>query len=171
MTPQIRSFLTQSNIYLDPTYLSTFDNVKVGALILSHPQFTRRDSAIRDLNLRISKNEEDKTLIQLSPRIFWNESGSRISTKVLAVECSKEHVQLVKHRFFSKFLNIPEPLTYSNTRLFKFMPFTATSGITDKVIRLGIYLQNEFLTQTTAVTMINLNRLDWKIPESDTTFT
>ena len=171
MTSQIRGYLDQFKIYLDPTYLSTFDNVKVGGLILSHPQYTRRDIATKHMNYRINENEEITTPIQLSPHVMWNESGDKISTRVLAVECSKEHVQMVKHRLFSKFLNIPEDLVFSNTRYFKFLPFTASGGISDKVIRAGIYLQNKFLTQTIAITVVNIKDTEWIVPETKDSFT
>ena len=160
MISGIRNYLSQYKVYLEQSYLITLDNVKVGGLILSHPQFTRRDTATRDLNLRINENEEQKTPIQLSPSNMWNTQGKKISTKVLSVECSKEHVHLVKQRLFSKLLNVPESMQFSNTRYFKFVPFTATSAISDKVLRSGIYLQNKYLIQTTAITIVNSNRLD-----------
>ena len=166
----VKNYLSQYNIWLDETFLVTLDNVKVGGLILSHPQFTRRDTATRDINRRINENEELKTPIQLSPTNIWNTSGNKISTKVLAVECSKGHAQLVRNRLFTKLLNVPDSMQYSNTRYFKFVPFTATGTITDKVIRSGIYLQNKYLIQTTAITIVNINRLQWVVPNTIDTF-
>ena len=138
--PRVRYYLSQYEIYLDQSYLVTFDNVKVGRLILSHPQFTRRDVATRDLNRRMNEHEDMKTPIQLSPTTIWNTNGNKISTKVLAVECAKEHSHLVKQRLFSKLLNVPDSMQFSNTRYFKFIPFNATGTIINRVIRSGIYL-------------------------------
>ena len=170
MIPGIRNYLSQYNVYLEQTYLVTLDNVKVGGLVLAHPQFTRRDTATRDLNIRLNENEEVKTPIQLTPANMWNSNGNKISTKVLTVECSKEHAYLVKQRLFTKLLNVPEEMKYSNTRYFKFLPFNASGAITDKVLRAGIYLQNRYLIQTTAITIINISSLDWVVPENSETF-
>jgi len=170
MIQGVKQYLSQYSVYLDETYLVTLDNVKVGGLILSHPQFTRRDIATNDLNTRINESEEIKTPIQLSPFNMWNSIGNKISTRMLAVECSKEHIQLVKHRLFSKLLNVPEAMKYSNTRYFKFMPFNATGPITNKVIRSGIYLQNKYLLQTTSITIVNISKLDWVVPHETDTF-
>ena len=166
MIPAVKNYLNQYNIYLDETYLATFDNVKVGCLILSHPQYTRRDVATRDLNDRINENEDIKTPIQLCPHSIWHgKNTQKISSKALSVECAKGHSQMVKHRLFTKLLSLPDTMTYSNTRYFKFIPFTAVGAITDKVIRAGIYLQNKYLIQTTAITMINISSLTWEVPK------
>ena len=50
------------------------------------------------------------------------------------------------------------------------MPFSATSAINDTVIRSGIYLQNKFLTQCTAITIIHLKKIDWIIPDTEVSF-
>ena len=171
MIPNVRNYLNQFNIYLDQTYLSTFDNAKVGGLILSHCQWTRRDVATRDLNVRINENEKDKTPIQLSPYGMWNgKEGNKISTKLLAVECAREHIQTVKHRMFTKLLNVPPAMELSNTKYFKFIPFNPSGAISDKVIRSGIYLQNKFLIQSAAITIINVNNIDWVVPNHTDTF-
>ena len=62
-----KNYLNQCYIYLDQTYLSITDTAKVGGLILSHCQFTRREAATDDLNIRINEIETEKTLIQLRP--------------------------------------------------------------------------------------------------------
>ena len=95
MIQGVKGYISQYSIYLEESYLVTLDNVKVGGLILSHPQFTRRDTATRDLNRRINKNETTKTPIQLSPTNLWNTNGNKISTKVLGVECAKGRGHLV----------------------------------------------------------------------------
>ena len=146
------------------------DNVKVGGLALSHPQFTRRDSATVDLNKRLNENEDVITPIQLAPTTIWNNTGNKISSKVLAVECAKEHAQIVKHRLFTKLLNVPESMKFSNTRYFKYIPFSATGTITDKVRRAGIYLQNKYLIQMAAITVVNINYLNWVVPNTTDTF-
>ena len=139
--------------------------------MLSHTQFTRRETATTDLNLRLNENESIKTPIQLSPYTMWNgKSSNKISTKLLAIECSKENEQLVKQRLFTKLLNVPDNAKLSNTRFFKFLPFTATGAITDSVIRSGIYLQNQFLVECTAVTVINLHNIDWVVPTTTLSF-
>ena len=168
--PGIRNYIHQYSIYLNQTYLVTFDNVKVGGLILAHPQFTRRDIATRDLNRRLNENEEKITPIQLAPSTLWNTKGNKISTKVLAVECSKENASLVKQRLNSKLLNVPEHMQFTNTRFFRYLPFNATESVTDKVLRAGIYLQNKYLIQTTAITIMNIKRLDWVVPNQTDTF-
>ena len=166
----VRNYLRQYNVYLDQTYLVTYDNVKVGGLILAHPQFTRRDVATRDLNRRINEHEDVITPIQLAPSSMWNNQGNKISTKVLAVECAKENAEIVKDRLCSKLLNVPEEMQFSNTRYFKFMPFNETTSVPNRVIRAGIYLQNKYLIQTTAVTIQNIKRLDWVVPNQTDTF-
>ena len=169
--PGIKNYLEKFGIYINQTYLSTTDNVKVGGLVLSHTQFTRRETATTDLNLRLNENESIKTPIQLSPYTMWNgKSSNKISTKLLAIECSKENEQLVKQRLFTKLLNVPDNAGLSNTRFFKFLPFTATGSITDSVIRSGIYLQNQFLVECTAVTVINLHNIDWVVPTTTLSF-
>ena len=169
--PNVRNYLNQFNIYLDQTYLSTIDNVKVGGLVLSHCQWTRRDVATNELNIRINENEDVKTPIQLAPHSMWNGKNlKKISTKLLAVECAKDHIDLVKHRMFTKFLNVPASMELSNTRFFKFIPFYASGAISDQVIRSGIYLQNKFLIQSTAITVINIKNLDWLMPNQTDTF-
>ena len=170
MIQGVRGYLSQYSIYLDESYLVTLDNVKIGGLILSHPQFTRRDTATRDLNKRINENEKTITPIQLSPTNLWNTHGNKISTKVLGVECAKEHAHLVKQRLFLKLLNVPDAMQYSNTRYFKFVPFNANETITNTVLRSGIYLQNKYLIQTTSITIINIHRLDWVVPHNTDTF-
>ena len=81
MIQGIRNYLTTYRIYLDETYLVTLDNVKVGGLILSHPQFTRRDTATRDLNRRINENEDTNIPVQLSPSNIWNSIGNKYPQK------------------------------------------------------------------------------------------
>ena len=81
----VRRYLSQFAVYLDQSYLVTLENVKFGGLILSHPQFTRRDTATKDLNRRVNENEEKITPIQLSQSSLWNNNGNKISTKVLVV--------------------------------------------------------------------------------------
>ena len=77
---------------------------------------------------------------------------------------------VVKKRLFTKMLNVPASMEHSNTRFFKFMPFSATGAINDTVIRSGIYLQNKFLTQCTAITTIHLKKIDWIIPDTEVSF-
>ena len=169
--PPIKNFINQYHIYLDQTYLHTTNTAKVGGLILSHCQFTRRDAATKDLNIRINENEATITPIQLCPYTIWNDkNGSVISTKVLAVECGKENIKEVKRRLFSKLFNTSKEMELSNTRFFKFIPFTATGAITDRMIRSGIYLQNKFLTECTAITIIHLSKVDWIVPNTNKTF-
>jgi len=108
VTP-IRNFLNQYSVYLDQTFLFTTDNVKVGSLILSHCQYTRRDCATKDINARINSNEETQTPIQLTPYTIYNGANeNKISTKVLAVECAKEHIREVRRRLFTKLITIPK---------------------------------------------------------------
>ena len=156
---------------MDQTYLHTTDNAKIGCLILSHCQFTRRDAATTDLNKRINENESHITPVQLCHYTLRNrKNASKITTKILAVECSREHMVVVKKRLFTKILNVPASMEHSNTRFFKFMPFSATGAINDTVIRSGIYLQNKFLTQCTAITIIHLKKIDWIIPDTEVSF-
>ena len=54
--------------------------------------------------------------------------------------------------------------------MFKFIPFTASGAISDKVIRSGIFLQNKFLHNYTALTNINIQNLDWVVPTSSQSF-
>lgn len=62
-------------------------------------------------------------------------------------------------------------MSFSNTRLFKLLPFMATGAILDTTIRYGIYLQNKYLLQCTAVTLTNITSLHWIMPDtSDTPF-
>ena len=162
---QIKNFLHKHSIFLERTYLSTTDNVKIGSLVLSHCQYTRRDAAIKDLNERINNHETLKTPIQLTPYTIWNGNGNKkISTRVLAVECSREHAQDAKARMFTKLINLPENMKYSNTRYFKFLPFSQTGAISETVIRSGIFLQNKFLLQCTAITMTRVHSVDWIVP-------
>ena len=169
--PNVKNYLNRFQVYISQQYLMTFNNVKVGGLILSHCQWTRRDVASSDLNIRINENETEKTPVQLTPFTMWHgRDETKISTKLLAVECAAEHIQLVKHRMFTKLLNVPPSMQLSNTKVFKFIPFNADGSISDKVIRSGIYLQNKFLIQCTAVTMINLTHLDWVVPNQTGTF-
>ena len=169
--PGIKNYLDQFGIFINQTYLATTDNIKVGGLVLSHIQYTRRETATADLNVRINDNETTKTPIQLSPYTMWNGKGAqKISTRLLAIECSKGNEQLVKQRLFTKLLTVPEQSKYSNTRFFKFLPFTATGAITDSVIRSGIYLQNQFLLECTAVTVVNLHSIEWVVPTTSLSF-
>ena len=139
---------------------------------MSHCQFTRRDIATKDLYDRINEKETKCIPLQLTPYLMWHENGNKpkISTKLLAVECSKQDVIVLKQRMFTKLLNVPAELKYSNTRSFKFIPFSATGAINDDVIRSGIFLQNKFLTQCVTVTVININSIDWTVPETTMTF-
>ena len=111
------------------------------------------------------------TPVQLTPHTIWNSNGDhKISTKFLAVECSRNHTREVRRRIFHKMFNLPETMKYSNTRFFNFIPFTASGVITDQVIRSGIYLQNKFLSEATAITMIKIRSEDWKVPSTSVTF-
>ena len=86
MITPIKNVLNQCKIYLDQTYLYTTNNAKVGGLIFSHCQFTRRDKATKDPNKIINENEDIKIPIQLGPYTFWNgKDGPNISTKLLVV--------------------------------------------------------------------------------------
>ena len=163
--PPIRNYLTKFAIYLDQKYIVTMDNAKVGGMILSNCQFTRRDDAIKDLFVRANENEESKIPLQLTPFVLYNGNGNRkISTKLLSVECSREHANELKTRLFTKLLNVPESMKYSNTKSFKFIPFNATGAITDRIIRSGMYLQNKYLAQCTNITLLRVHSLDWIVP-------
>ena len=167
----IRNYMDKYDIYLDQMLLTTTDNAKIGGLVMSHCQYTRRDEATQDLSRRINENETNITPIQLTPHTLWNNSGGqKISTKLLAVECARQHAREVKKRIFKKVINLPEDMEMSNTRYFNFMPFTASGAITNKVIRAGIYLQNRFLNDTTAVTMLKIKTTKWKVPNIEVTF-
>ena len=101
--PAIKNYLNQCNIYLDQTYLHTTDNAKIGCLILSHCQFTRRDAATTDLNKRINENESHITPVQLCHYTLRNgKNASKTTTKILAVECSREHMVVVKKGYLLK---------------------------------------------------------------------
>ena len=153
-----QKFLHQSGTYLDQTFLESTDNAKAGGIIMSHCQFTRRDAATRDLSIRLNENEDHPVTVQLTPYTVWNKrDGPQISTRLLAVECAKEDVFEVKRRMFAKLFNVPGYMEFSNTRFFKFIPFNPTGSITNRIIRSGIYLQNKFLTQCTAITVVNIN--------------
>ena len=41
----IRNFLEKYAIYLDQTFLISIDNTKIGGIVMSHIQYTRRDEA------------------------------------------------------------------------------------------------------------------------------
>jgi len=166
----IRNYLDEFQVYLDQTFLTTTDNAIVGGMVMSHFQYTRRDVAAKDLSSRINENEEDTLPIQLTPHVLWNsKGGSKISTKLLAVECAREHSREVKKRIFKKIINVPSKMIYSNTRFFNFLPFTATGAITDKVIRSGIYPQNKFLSQCTSVTLMNIRNPQCIVPATSYT--
>ena len=167
----IRNFLEKYAIYLDQTFLISIDNAKIGGIVMSHIQYTRRDEAANDLNKRINEGETDQTPVQLTPHTIWNSNGDqKISTKLLAVECAREHTREVRRRIFLKLFNLPESMRFSNTRLFNFIPFSASGVITDQVIRSGIYIQNQHLSETTAVTMIKLTNVKWIVPSTEKTF-
>ena len=167
----IRNYLEKYNIYLDQTFLGSIDNAKIGGIVMSHVQYTRRDEAAEDLNKRINESESSQTPIQLTPHTIWNANGThKISTKFLAVECARHHTREVRRRIFQKLFNLPESMKYSNTRLFNFIPFSASGVITDQVIRSGIYLQNQFLSEATAVTMVKIAKVDWTVPSTSITF-
>jgi len=167
----IRNYLEKYAIYLDQTFLMSLDNAKIGGVVMSHIQYTRRDEASEDLNKRINENETDQTPVQLTPHTIWNNNGDKkISTKFLAVECARHHTREVRRRIFQKLFNLPEAMKYSNTRFFNFIPFSSSGVISDKVIRSGIYLQNQFLREATAITMVKIQSGDWLVPSTSATF-
>ena len=85
--------------------------------MISHIQYTRRDEASDDLNKRINENETDMTSFQLTPHTIWNRNGDhKISTKFLAVECSRNHTREVRRRIYHKMFNLPETMKYCNNR-------------------------------------------------------
>ena len=119
----------------------------------------------------MNENEQESIPIQIAPHTMWNgKEKQKISTKLLAVECAKIHANEVKQRLFTKLLNVPESMELSSTRYFKFIPFTASGAITDKMIRAGIYLQNGFLLQTLAITIVNMDNIDWIVPNTSISF-
>ena len=161
----IRNYLTKFSIYLDENILVTIDNAKVGGLVLSNCQYTRRDQAVKDLYKRLNENEKVKIPLQLTPFVLYNGSGNnKISTKLLSVEVSKENAQEMRKRLFSKLFNLDPSMRYSNTRYFKFIPFNATGGFTDKIIRKGMFLQNQYLLQCTHITLTRISSIDWIVP-------
>jgi len=167
----IRNYIEKYGIYIDQTFLVSIESAKIGGVVMSHIQFTRRDEAAEDLNKRINENESELTPVQLTPHTIWNSNGEKkISTKLLAVECSKQHTREVRRRIFQKLFNLPESMRFSNTRFFNFIPFSASGVITDQVIRSGIYLQNQFLNETTAVTIVKIATSDWIVPSTTSTF-
>ena len=121
--------------------------------------------------MRINESEDTKTHMQLCPYTIWNEKlGSKISTRVLAIECENENVKEVKRIIYAKLFNVPKSMEHSNTRFFEFIPFSPAGAIIDKVIRSGIYLQIKFLTESTAITIVQLSKVDWKVPNISKTF-
>ena len=165
MIVPIRNYLTKFAIYLDENILVTIDNAKVGGLVLSHSQFTRRDQAVKDLYIRLNENEKVKIPLQLTPFVLYNGNGAKkISTKLLSVECYREHVPELRSRLFIKLIKLPPSLQYSNTRLFKFIPFNATGAMTDRIIRKGMYLQNKYLLQCTNITLLQVHSVEWIVP-------
>ena len=61
-------------------------------------------------------------------------------------------------------------MKYSNTRYFKFVPFSSTGAVSDKIIRSGIYLQNKFLKESTAITIVRLKSVDSIVPNTSKAF-
>ena len=50
----IRNYVEKYAIYLDQIFLVSFDNAKIGGVVMSHIQYTRRDEVSEDLNERIN---------------------------------------------------------------------------------------------------------------------
>jgi len=167
----VMSFLERCTIYLESTQLKTVDNVKIGGLLMSHCQYTCKDQANEEVSDRINDGEEVKLAIELSPHSFWYGSGgNKVSTRLLAIECSRENSNVVRERIYKKFMTIPSKHWMGNARHFRFMPFKATATLTEDAIRKGVMLQNKYLLDTAAVTLKFLSDGNWTVPGTEIQF-
>ena len=167
----IKAMIERNGIFLDQTYLKSKDNIKIGGFLMSHCQYTRREQANKEMNSRINLNEENALEIQLTPHLYWHGSGgNRVSTRMLAAECSREQAKEVRERIYQKMMFMPDNLKFGNTRHFRFIPFATTATLSDDAIRNSVMLQNQYLLDISAVTVKYMNNACWKVPGTAMSF-
>jgi len=167
----IRAILDRSGIFLDQMYLTSVDNLKIGGFLMSHCQYTRREQANKEINDWINMDESENMAIQLTPHLYWHGTGgNKVSTRLLAIECSRENGNEIRERIYRKMMNVPETLKYGNTRHFRYLPFMTTATITDDAIRNSVMLQNQYLLNVGAVTIRYTNNVTWKVPDTNLSF-
>ena len=167
----IKAMIDRNGIYLDQTYLKSKDNIKIGGFLMSHCQYTRREQANKEINDRINFQEESQLELQLTPHLYWHGSGgNRVSTRMMAAECSREMAKEVRERIYQKLMFIPDEFKFGNTRHFHFIPFTTTISLTDDAIRNSVMLQNQYLLDISAITLKYMNNTCWKVPDTSMSF-
>ena len=167
----IKAMIERNGIYLDQTYLKSKDNIKIGGFLMSHCQYTRREQANKEMNERINSDEEAQLELQLTPHLYWHGSGgNRVSTRMLAAECSRDQAKEVRERIYQKMMFIPDNLKFGNTRHFHFIPFAITASLSDDAIRNSVMLQNQYLLDISAITIKYLNNTCWKVPGTSMSF-
>ena len=164
------NFMKKQNYFLNHHNLDSYDTVKVGGLINSHNQFTRRDDASKEVEARMNDGHDDKIKIQLLPYLYVIRDEEKISTRTLAIEVAKCDVETAKDRLMDAFNTSSTKWEGTNTGAYRFFPFKASNDIPAGAIKQFAQAQNKFLHSTTGLAIYNLSNTDWKIPGKDISF-
>ena len=167
----IMNYLERWSIYLDQMYLKSSDTVKIGGFLMSHCQYTRKEQANDEINERLNMDEALDLEVQLTPHYYWHGSGgNRVSTRLLAIECARSDTKEIRERIYRKMMQVPDSLKYGNTRYFHYIPFSATTTMSDDSLRNGVMLQNKFLLAVTDVQIKNISNAEWTVPNDTRSF-
>jgi len=107
-------------------------------------------------------------LVQFSPHQYWHgNGGNKVSTRLLAIECSRNDSKEVRERLYRKMMFVPEELKYGNTRNFHYLPFAATPTSTNDLIRNP---GKKILLAIADVQLKYINNVDWTFPGTAVSF-
>ena len=163
---RFREWLIHNKVFVRPTSLSSRKHVKVGWLLMSHPQYTNFRAATRDLKARIGEEVE----IELSPHTISHNTtkNTTITTRALKVVTNDEDCGRVLDGLIDALTTTPKEYLASNTAAFKLIPFRnhaiGRDGMTELMTR-----QNDFLHHTVAISVVNGGSCDQRFEDDGMT--
>ena len=167
--PRVFDWLTKNKVYVRTTTLSQNRHSNIGWLLYSHPEYTNQRLATNDLRARMSTR---KLEFEVVPHNITHitKDGVRIATRALKVRSNfddKDRVMKELMDCLKKGWNDHRLNSVSNTGLFKLVPFGNATFNKDQTTQL-IKMQNSFLHDVHAISVINIKYIDGVFRNKDT---
>ena len=146
--------LRQNSVFLEQQLINSVDPIRVGGLLYSHPKFTDGIQAMYHINKGLNEGSDKPVKIQLAAHMMYvGSKGSKVFTRLLAVECDRRWGAEVKKRLQVLFTEMKMRTLDANVYNMKLIPLRPDGVTNENTLAKLVCLQQRFLENKEAVTM------------------
>ena len=137
--------LRQNSVFLEQQLINSVDPTRVGGLLYSHPKFTDGIQAMYHINKGLNERSDKSVKIQLATHMMYGGSkGSKVFTRLLAVECDRRCGEEVKKRLQVFFTEMKMRTLEANVYNMKLIPLRPDGVTNEKTLEKLVCLQHRF---------------------------